>query len=175
MKTCTLCNVTKPLSDFYKRDGDKFVARCKRCCYVASEAARKKNPDAGAARRAEWRRRNKEKVRSYARKYSANNKRQSAERSRYRNTGFTPEEFASVFDKQKGRCAICFADISSSPESRMAADHCHATGRPRGILCPQCNSGLGFFKDSQDRLRNAIAYLKAPPAQVQQIFYEPLE
>jgi hypothetical protein len=42
----------------------------------------------------------------------------------------------------------------------LVVDHCHDTGRLRGMLCSQCNVGIGMFADSQDRLRKAIAYLK---------------
>ena len=57
---------------------------------------------------------------------------------------------------QDGKCAIC----GKEPEDRrLAMDHCHATGRIRGLLCMHCNVGLGMFKDKKELLEQAIAYL----------------
>jgi hypothetical protein len=44
--------------------------------------------------------------------------------------------------------------------SRLSVDHCHNTGKIRGILCTKCNTGLGSFKDNIELLMNAIKYLK---------------
>lgn len=52
-------------------------------------------------------------------------------------------------------CAIC----GNTPK-RLRIDHDHDTGKYRGLLCDNCNIGLGHFKDSPDRLRKAILYLK---------------
>ena len=43
---------------------------------------------------------------------------------------------------------------------RLAVDHCHETGKVRGLLCFHYNSSLGKFKDSIELLQNAIDYLK---------------
>ena len=52
-------------------------------------------------------------------------------------------------------CMICFVDVSHNPQ----LDHCHDTGEWRGVLCRDCNIGLGMFKDHTPRLINAILYL----------------
>ena len=58
---------------------------------------------------------------------------------------------------QGGRCAIC---QTIQPErGRWYVDHCHATGRIRGILCRVCNTGLGAFRDDPSVMQNAITYL----------------
>lgn len=62
-----------------------------------------------------------------------------------------------MFDEQKGRCAICETEITAYKTANV--DHCHTTGKVRGLLCFLCNSGLGKFKDDKGRLQKAIEYL----------------
>mgnify|MGYP001619743318 FL=1 len=57
---------------------------------------------------------------------------------------------------QRGRCAICQKETE-----RLRVDHCHVTHWVRGLLCVECNAGLGFFRDNTTRLQAAITYLDA--------------
>lgn len=52
-------------------------------------------------------------------------------------------------------CFICGTTV----ENGIALDHCHKTGKFRGLLCMSCNTGLGFFKDDLSLLHKAIQYL----------------
>lgn len=67
---------------------------------------------------------------------------------------------------QGGRCAICRTPVANILEydgdARLSThvDHCHTTGAVRGILCRDCNTGLGGFRDDPERLRAAMAYLE---------------
>jgi Recombination endonuclease VII len=70
-----------------------------------------------------------------------------------RRYGIGADEFDALVVAQGGVCAIC------GKEAPEHVDHSHATGVVRGILCFNCNGGLGQFKDSLDALVNAIAYL----------------
>ncbi len=65
--------------------------------------------------------------------------------------------YAAMFEAQRGLCAVC--GRSSRSKKPLCVDHCHATGRVRGLLCQHCNSGLGMFEDRPDLLRSALAYL----------------
>ncbi len=69
--------------------------------------------------------------------------------------GLTPDAYQAMHDNQKGMCAIC-QDLLDDPDT----DHCHATGKVRGLLCHGCNIGLGGFRDNQQSLARAIEYLK---------------
>ena len=69
--------------------------------------------------------------------------------------GLDDSEFKAMSASQDGRCAICQVEAS------LVVDHCHGTGRVRGLLCHGCNVGLGFFRDNQESLRSAIEYLEA--------------
>jgi protein-arginine kinase activator protein McsA len=54
---------------------------------------------------------------------------------------------------QGGRCLIC------QEETKLHVDHCHETKKVRGLLCRECNTGLGKFKERVDLLERAIHYL----------------
>ena len=79
--------------------------------------------------------------------------------SSFRSTGWTPEKYEEAYIKQDGRCAICGCKLNSSRYTRFAGDHDHKTGKLRGLLCTNCNTALGLFKDSIERLEAAKAYL----------------
>lgn len=82
---------------------------------------------------------------------------------RYRKQyGLTTEQVASMLHAQGGKCAICTTAIEMDNRGKRvssAVDHCHATGKVRGMLCMHCNQGLGKFYDNPDLLRAAIQYL----------------
>lgn len=65
------------------------------------------------------------------------------------------EIYFQLFQEQGGKCKIC-----NEPMLRPALDHSHATGEVRGLLCPSCNSGLGFFKDNPEALAAAARYVQ---------------
>ena len=79
--------------------------------------------------------------------------------TRFRNSGWSPEDYEEAFVKQHGRCAICGCALNSSRYTRFAGDHDHKTGKLRGLLCTNCNTALGLFKDSIERLDSAKRYL----------------
>jgi hypothetical protein len=74
---------------------------------------------------------------------------------KYEKYGITKEEFDRIQTAQLGECAICNKPIFQEGH----IDHCHATGKVRGILCGKCNKGLGLFDDNVIYLTNAIKYL----------------
>ena len=76
-------------------------------------------------------------------------------RKRY---GLNIKEYNELFEKQHGSCAICGRHQSELTVS-LAVDHCHDSGSIRGLLCYNCNMGLGRFKDSKELLIQALSYL----------------
>jgi hypothetical protein len=71
----------------------------------------------------------------------------------------TLEDYNKILENQGSKCAICKTnqlDLST----KLHVDHCHTTGIVRGLLCYNCNSGLGRFKDNINFLNTAINYLK---------------
>lgn len=65
-----------------------------------------------------------------------------------------------LLEAQDNRCAICGTDEPGGRGDGFVVDHCHSTGRIRGLLCSACNTGLGLFKDNAETLAKAIKYLK---------------
>jgi hypothetical protein len=68
----------------------------------------------------------------------------------------TPEQREELRSKHVGLCEIC----GIKPVCKLSIDHCHATGKLRGLLCSKCNSILGFCGDNKATLIAAVAYLE---------------
>lgn len=78
-----------------------------------------------------------------------------------RNYGITYDNYLEMHNKQNGKCALCGGEgFKMKPNSvALVVDHCHATGRVRGLLCHNCNRALGLLKDNKEVLRKAIDYV----------------
>lgn len=71
-------------------------------------------------------------------------------------------QYAELMLSQNGKCAICKCDSGiNNRGDKLAVDHCHSTGKIRGLLCHKCNTALGLLKDSKENLLEAIRYLAA--------------
>lgn len=75
--------------------------------------------------------------------------------------GITLDQYNEMLAKQNHACAICGMTDQSNPKVFPHVDHCHATGKIRGILCSNCNMALGKFKDDTSLLYSAISYLQS--------------
>jgi Recombination endonuclease VII len=81
-----------------------------------------------------------------------------------RKHGITPEEYDALWDRQGGRCANpgcgnrC-PKVLTDYRKGLQVDHCHVTGKVRGLLCGGCNVALGHIKDDARRLAGLIQYL----------------
>lgn len=77
--------------------------------------------------------------------------------------GINRFDYEIMFKKQNGLCAICnkpeFA-ITRKKKRMLSVDHCHKTGKVRGLLCGNCNIGIGLFKENKESLWMAIKYLE---------------
>lgn len=131
-------------------------------------AYRAANRERERARSAAWRTANPEKSRAQVVAWQANNTEKikadgaaryadgGAERHRMKKYGVSPDCFTLMLAVQQNACGICEEIFSKEPH----IDHNHSTGEVRGLLCQQCNLGLGHFKDSSDLLRGALEYLQ---------------
>lgn len=140
-RLCSKCDKIKHQSWFPKRERG---LQCKACLAAAKQEWNKNNPDKVILARQstnKWHRQNRDKVYDNI--------------SRYR-YGVTVAEVDAMIAKQNNRCAIC-KQLSSR---RLCLDHCHDTGKIRGIICHDCNLALGRVKDNVDVLRSMIEYLE---------------
>ena len=116
-------------------------------------------------RAAEYRKRNPEKARESVRKYRdkhreeliVKNRPMYRDRALKKSYGIGVKEYSAMLIAQSGRCKIC----GSLPyEKNLCVDHCHNTGRIRGLLCSKCNMVLGLVGDRASVLRSAVGYLE---------------
>lgn len=134
-KLCGRCKEPFPRESFRMRaDGDR-EGYCRECMKITAAARNKK-----------WRAANPDSSREGSRR--------SKLKTAY---GLTMESYDSMMREQSGLCAICHQPPG---RRRLAVDHCHSTGRVRGLLCAPCNTALGSFRDEIPLLVAAIAYLK---------------
>jgi hypothetical protein len=144
IKTCPCCKQEKGIFDFaIRQSGSRIgqpVAHCK-ICNIEKQKERKKR-DPTIYRRVEWPSKLK------------------------RMYGITVDDYYEMLALQGGGCAICNTKVPSRRARKYVkvemffVDHCHSTGKVRGLLCSRCNRGLGYFDDNPNRLEMAAVYLK---------------
>ncbi len=139
-KPCRACGELKSKNDFHKnanRDG-RFNT-CKKCQYNRLQEFRT-DP------------KHKERFKTYRRNNSLT--------QRY---GISITVYENMVKEQKNRCKICnnAPDPNGARQNRnLSIDHCHKTGKVRGLLCHLCNRGIGLFREKEEIMENAIRYLK---------------
>lgn len=81
--------------------------------------------------------------------------------------GLTIFDYYQMYEDQNGKCLICQKDGFRKREGNLTngmdvlcVDHCHDTGKARGLLCSLCNTALGYFRDSSESLLRASKYLE---------------
>tara|TARA_B100001250_G_C19601306_1_gene700751 strand:+ start:59 stop:481 length:423 start_codon:yes stop_codon:yes gene_type:complete len=133
-KYCKKCETDKPVAAYWKNKttSDGLQAWCKPCWQALVDSKL-----TGDSREKYLRmRRNGNLLRAY---------------------GITADEYDVLLETQGNVCAICRE--YPYQHKKLAVDHDHATGRVRGILCENCNRGIGMFKDRPELLQSAIEYL----------------
>ena len=130
-KKCKGCKIIKPRLAFIGRQKRNTPYHlCRECRANLSNKYRKKYP---------------KKFKEAKRKYILK-----------KQFGITIEDYNLMLKKQNGVCGIC----DKKPiKKRLAVDHCHNTGKIRGLLCDSCNRGIGQLGDTIEMLKKAVIYL----------------
>jgi len=136
-----------------------------------------KNKTKYKERAKEYYEKNKEKLKERSKEYYYKNiekvsartklyyeKTSSSSEYKFKRYGITRLDYNNLYENQRGLCSICgkeeISTLRSVKKKVLAVDHCHTTGKVRGLLCSNCNRGLGHFQESSDILRKAIDYLE---------------
>ena len=114
-----------------------------------------------AASKARWYQDNKATVREYKRAWSLKNEGRRRDGELCRLYGIGLAEYSTLLGRQNGGCGICGGQPNGRWRRWFHVDHDHVSGRIRGLLCSNCNLGLGKFQDDPVRLLKAHAYLLA--------------
>lgn len=130
-RTCSKCNCLKQPEEFYTTSTSTGI------CIICHRIKMR-----------EWQNKNRSVIN------------RKAERWRFKHRyGISLEEYKEMYKQQGGVCAICL--LPGDFEKReLFVDHCHSTGKVRGLLCRACNHGIGIFKDNINSLIQAVEYLK---------------
>lgn len=167
MKTCTECEKTKPLDQFYKKAAarDGLQHRCKDCADKYAKAYYAENKSKQVDRRKKWNEKNRKSIARRKSEHYAKNKSMYSLRSRkwYLRSkyGLTIEEFAAMVEAVGGVCEICGQPPRGGPKNQnpiLRVDHDHKTGQVRGLLCDPCNRSIGLIGD--ENLAAAAAYIE---------------
>lgn len=141
-RTCTRCKVPKPLTEFRTGKQGNRPGRMRRWnhCRDCLRAGNRNWLASPKAKRVV-------KANSLLKRY-----------------GMTIDEYEAMLSAQGGLCAICrqpepAIDPRTNKARQLAVDHCHTTGKIRGLLCVLCNQGIGQFRDDPQLLQLAINYL----------------
>lgn len=140
-KVCCVCEERKPFSEFFnfqnKSDGKSY--RCKSCDANARKKWKVDNPVSA------WK-----------------SSRGRHLKSRF---GITLEDYSKMLKEQNYACKICGKlesdNLVHGNFSSLSVDHCHNTGKNRGLLCNQCNRAIGMLLDSPELLRRAADYIES--------------
>jgi recombination endonuclease VII len=135
-KYCKYCSTVQPIDCLGKykdcKSGwERWRNKCKSCSRNASNERYSSNPDVRSRMKA------------------------TAQAGRFKNLyGVSVQEVDDMRAAQSFKCGAC------GLTRPLCVDHDHVTGRVRGLLCKQCNFGIGYFHDSVSKLEGAIEYLK---------------
>lgn len=143
---CLKCH-EKLETERYHRDKDKH--RAKRKEY------RLENSDREKERANDWYYENKERAIKSSSERWKNNKEYITEQRQLRVYNLTKNELLYMKVRCDNKCEICKEEFD-----KMCVDHCHITGKVRGLLCHKCNCAIGFLKDEFSLVESAVQYLR---------------
>jgi hypothetical protein len=157
-QVCTECETLKSL-DYFSVDKRRFCGRgtkCLDCVKKIREIYYDKYPEAE--------RRDRLKTAEFGKLWYEKNRDSCLIKMRnttlLRKYNITEKDYQTILKSQNYCCAICKSTDPGRADKNFKVDHNHITKEVRGLLCNNCNAGLGFFSDNLDLLVEAEIYLK---------------
>lgn len=167
MKQCQKCHQQRSKNNFHRdsKSKDGLFAYCKKCSWEITKNWRLKNKEKVNQNRKIYYQKHKKQLFLKRKERDAKNSEIGNLRRKWNRTyrlkkyGITLNDYQKMLISQSTKCAICGIFIT---DDTAKIDHCHKTGKIRGLLCNRCNVSLGHleksFKDN-GLLDKAIAYL----------------
>lgn len=142
MRCCTRCKLSKSLDKFYQNRNyaDGYHRWCKECFLEDGAFRDKQNP---------------ERRKEYKRRYNRKHREELRYKRIFKVYGMPRDEWERRKRDQNNCCKLC-----NSSERPLVVDHCHISGKVRGLICNRCNRALGLFGDNVEGVQNALKYLK---------------
>jgi hypothetical protein len=161
-RICNFCKTWKPFSDYAKsKTGHMGLSAVCRDCENKKARERYAKNDILSRRKEKKRiydkeRRERLRAEGKLKKLDPEVQREKAMKHKY---GITIKNYEDMVEAQNNKCAICSARGEEERNGKLVVDHCHASGKIRGLLCNKCNLLLGHADDTIERLERAILYL----------------
>lgn len=150
IKKCSKCKQIKSLDQFSKDRTSNigYKSRCKFCISLDKKQALTK-----------YRLTNPAKT---IKKFR--NKLEYRRNCNYLKYGINLYQYEELLKSQNNVCAICKNPETMTKKTgilqNLSVDHCHKTGKVRGLLCSKCNTGIGYFREDIKIFENAIEYIQ---------------
>jgi hypothetical protein len=174
-KQCIYCKEIKLASEFHShnyttrtgKNSRRLMSACKECKGRYTKVWRIENKDHVEEVTRDWRERNKAQIVERNKAYNEFNKERMLNWGRKywlrKGYGLTLEQYNEMVARQDGKCLICQDKphlVGNKRQKTLHVDHCHDSGKIRGLLCHQCNCAIGLLKDDPARIRALLAYVE---------------
>lgn len=118
-----------------------------------------KNKSKILKRVAQYSKANRAKCNAAVKRWKNKNKQKVKDTDLKINFGISLKEYEDLLVKQQGCCAICKVHKDKLPRA-LSVDHCHLSGKIRGLLCVKCNTAIGMLNDDKSLVKSALEYLQ---------------
>lgn len=147
-RRCPKCETIKPVEAFgaNRANPNGLQFYCRTCAVATVTASRHKDPTSHRESSKRWKQENPE---------------QAHDMHLRRTYGVEYGTYQTKLSEQDGVCAICKTENPGGNSKNFHMDHCHDTGKVRGLLCTSCNNGIGRFRHDPELVKRAVDYLVA--------------
>lgn len=142
-KVCRTCKQSKKI-DCFNRDASREYGRSNQCRVCYSEYHKSNKSVINARRELNRNKESVERKREYHKHYLMNNRDKVKNKHLKSKYGISLDQFMEMVNSQNGKCKICKDILAMGRFTHI--DHCHRTGKVRGVLCHKCNTKLGWYE-----------------------------